>query len=333
MYRAHSSNLWFIVVGTIALVTPLGGVRADAALEEILVTGEQPGPGLWKVTRPADEHGNVLWILGTHGPLPKKMTWRSADVEAAIAGSQEVLAPGSMRAKVGPLGGLTLLPSLTGMRHNPGGAKLRDVVPPDLYVRWLRLKARYLGRDDDVENWRPIFAARELYVKAIRKSGFESSGAIWPVVERIARKSKVPVTRPEVTVGLDKPRAAIKEFKRSQLSDLECFARTIERLESDLDFMRVRANAWARGDVAHLRELTYVDQASACIAALVNSPMMLERGLDDLPSRMAATWIGAAETALAKNSSTVAVLSIDQILKPDGYVAQLRDRGYAVQDP
>jgi hypothetical protein len=45
-----------------------------ATLETVLVTGEQPGPGLWKISR--GDH--VLWILGAQYPLPKKMTWRGA---------------------------------------------------------------------------------------------------------------------------------------------------------------------------------------------------------------------------------------------------------------
>jgi hypothetical protein len=39
-------------------------------LDQVLVTGEQPGPGLWKVSK--DDH--VLWILGTLAPLPQKMS-------------------------------------------------------------------------------------------------------------------------------------------------------------------------------------------------------------------------------------------------------------------
>ena len=42
-------------------------------LEEVLVTGQQPGPGLWKVTRPSDGTDHVLWVLGSYGPLPKKL--------------------------------------------------------------------------------------------------------------------------------------------------------------------------------------------------------------------------------------------------------------------
>jgi hypothetical protein len=302
-------------------------------VEEVLVTGQQPGPGLWKVTRPGGEGGNVLWILGTHGPLPKKLEWRSRELESALAASQEVIAPVAMDAKVGPLGGITLLPSLIGIRDNPDDLALVDVVPADLYARWLPLKERYIGRDRDVEGWRPIFAAQKLYESALRKSGLERSGVVWPAVEKLARKSKVRITEPEVEVKVDKPRAAIKEFKQTPLDDLQCFAKTIERLESDLDLMRERANAWAMGDVKRLRQLTYVDNASACISAVLESRFMQERGAAQWPELRAAAWVAAAERALAANPSTVAVLSIDQILKSDGYVSRLRAKGYVVEDP
>jgi len=304
-----------------------------APIEEVLVTGQQPGPGLWKVSRPSAGDDHVLWILGTHGPLPHKMRWRSTELEAVLAESQELIGPVSMRAELGPLGGVTLLPALIGLRKNPNGQRLQDVVPAELYARWVPLKQRYIGRDNDVEEWRPIFAAQELYEKALRSSGFASFGVIWPNVEKLARKAKVKITEPEVTVPVDKPRAAIKDFKRTPLDDVECFAKTIARLESDLDVMKVRANAWATGDVARLRELAPVDNASACIAVVMNAQVMQERGYTDWPERRAAAWLSAVERAIAKNGSTVTVLSIDQILKPDGYVARLRAAGYRVEDP
>jgi len=331
-------KVWAGIVTGLALLACIGASAADSVapqppIEEVLVTGQQPGPGLWKVTRPADGTDHVLWILGSYGPLPKKMSWRSAELEAALAGSQAVIAPVSMRASVGALGGVTLLPSLVGLRRNPDGARLEDVVPPELYARWLPLKERYIGRDDDVEKWRPIFAAQELYEQALRKSGLEPYGVVWPAVEKRARKARVKIVEPEVEVRIDKPRAAIKEFKQAPLDDLECFAKTIERLESDLELMRVRANAWAVGDVEKLRTLAPVDNASACIAVALNAQVLRERGAGDWSAQRAAAWLGAVEAALAANVSTVAVLSVEQILRPDGYVAGLRARGYLVEDP
>ena len=307
--------------------------RAEDALEEVLVTGQQPGPGLWRVTRAGDPHGHVLWILGNYSPLPRKMTWRSAELAGVLAVSQAVLAPVSVSASAGPLGGVTLLPSLIGVRSNPDDKRLQEVVPADLYARWLPLKARYLGRNDGVEAWRPFFAAQELYRAALKKNDLVPYDGVWPAVRKLAREARVPITEPAIELKVKKARAAIKEFKATPFADVECFSRTLQRLESDLELMRERANAWAVGDVARLRRLAPVERASACIGVLLESSFMQQRGFGDVLERARDAWVAAAEQSLASNESTVAVLSVDEILKPDGYVAQLKNRGYVVTDP
>ena len=68
------------------------------------------------------------------------------------------------------------------MRHNPDDSRLQDVVPAELYLRWLPLKSRYIGKDDTVERWRPLFAAGELYREAIDDAGLERSTVVWTSV-------------------------------------------------------------------------------------------------------------------------------------------------------
>ena len=306
---------------------------STATLDEVLVTGEQSGPGLWRVSKSTANGEHVLWILGSYGPLPKKMSWRSKEVEATIADSQELLTSVSVNADIGFFKGLTLLPSLIGVRNNPNDAKLKEVVPPELYARWLLLKEKYIGRDNGVEKWRPIFAAQELYKEAIDDAGLANNGIVRPVVVKLAKKKGLNIVTPTIELEIEKPRTIIKGFKKAPIGDLECFAKTIERLETDLDVMRARANAWATGNVKALREMTHVDQVAACIEAVMNSQIVQHSGYQDMPARLAATWVNAAESALEKNRSTVAVLSIDEILKPDGYVAKLREKGYQVNDP
>jgi hypothetical protein len=305
---------------------------STATLDEVLVTGEQPGPSLWRVSKSTPNGEHVLWILGSHGPLPKKIFWRSKSVEATIADSQELIANSSFKADVGFFTGIFLLPSLIGIRNNPNDVKLKDTVPPELYARWLVLKEKYIGRDSTVEKWRPIFAAQELYSKAIEKSDL-APGRVWVAVEKIAKKNDVKITRPQIPIEVEKPRTMIKEFKKTELSDLDCFAKTIERLETDLDVMRARANAWATGNVKALREMTYVDQVSACIEAVLNAQMVQERGYQDMPARLATAWLAAVDTALDKNHTTFAVMQINELLKPDGYVSKLRAKGYHIDEP
>ena len=109
-------------------------------LAPMAVSGVQPGPGLWKVSR----DGRTLWVLGTLAPLPKRMEWRSQEVEDTIAQSQELLLPPmlSLDTGRGRFRTLFLLPALFKAAKNPDGGTLQEVVPADQYARWAVLKAR-----------------------------------------------------------------------------------------------------------------------------------------------------------------------------------------------
>lgn len=302
-----------------------------ATLQTVVVSGEQPGPGMWRVSK--DEH--VLWILGTLSPLPKKMEWISRDVEAAIAASQEViLSPGaSISVKGGMLRGLFLLPSLIGARNNPDDARLADVVPAELYARWVVLKARYIGRDNGIEKRRPIFASQELFVEAIGDSGMSLDDVVGKVVKKAARRNRIEVVEPRIDLRIESPGAAVRDFKKSELDDIDCFAKTMSRLETDIEAMKLRANAWASGDMEALRSLGHDDQLQVCSDAVLKASVVEERGLGDLRERIAIVWLEAAESALARNPSSLALLPVRHLLEADGLLARLRDRGYTIEAP
>jgi hypothetical protein len=218
------------------------------------------------------------------------------------------------------------------VRRNPDKKRLADVVPPETYARWQRIKPRYLGKEDDVESWRPIFAAQKLYSAAIEKSGLVGRQPWIEDIRKLAKQQKVPVVTPTIEVDIERPRAALKEFKRSPLDDVECFQRTLERVENDVETMRLRANAWATGDVETLQQLPYADVLNACANAVLSTASAQKQGLQDLPQRLRDTWVNAAEAALLGNSSTLAVVPIDEVLKKDGWVAALVARGYSLQE-
>ncbi len=311
---------------------PISAAPAQTqVLDAVVVSGVQPGPGLWRVSR--GEH--VLWVLGTLSPLPKRMKWVSREVEQVIAESQEVLlGPGAkLKTEIGMFRGLLLLPAALGSRKNPEKQKLVDVVPPELYARWQPLKAQYMGRSRGIEKQRPLFAALKLYEKAINRNRMTQDNLVSPVVKKAAKKHKVPVNQPEIEIEIGDPREAIRDFADTRLDDLDCFSKTLDRLDTDLQTMRERANAWATGDIEMLRSLPFTDQNQVCADAILNAGVMRKRGLDDMRERFAEVWLTAAEAALAKNKSTFAVLPMRQLLAPDGYIAVLRERGYEVEEP
>lgn len=300
---------------------------AGTPLEELLVTGERPGPGMWRVSK----NGHDLWILATLEPLPKNMTWRSLVVEERIANSQVVLAAPDVDIDVGFFRGLTLIPALLHARKSPDGRTLEQILPHDLYIRWLALRVKYLGSYD--EHKRPMLAAGDVYDGALNASGLTSNSMVWDVVEKAAHKDHVPVQPVLLKLKLSDAKGAVRDLgKIPQEAEVGCFAKTVERLEVDLQPMRQRANFWSLGDINGLRSLPYPDDDAACLAAFLTVPEFRDQ-YESALSRLEDLWLSTAEAAVDKNNSSFAVLPITTLLKQGGAIDQLKSRGYDVVEP
>lgn len=300
-------------------------------LDTVVVSGIQPGPGLWRV----EKDGRVMWVLGTVAPLPKRMEWNSAEVEAKVAAAGVVLMPPTVtvNAKGAMFGGLFLVPSMLKARNNPEKERLADVLPPADYARWQGLKKKYLPRNDAVEKRRPFLAAMELREEAFDQQDLSWRDIVGRVVKRAAGKTDVPIERPNVLLTVENPKAAIKEFASGAVDDLACFRRTLDQVENDLGTLATRANAWAQGEMAMLRDLTYTDNAQACTDALLGTGLAKRSGFSDLPARVQAEWMAAAEKALATHAQSFAVLPMARVVGASGYLVALEKRGYTVLAP
>ena len=305
----------------------------QAPPSQVLVEGKRPGPGLWKVSK----DGHVMWVVGMYAPLPPKMEWDDARVDRLIGQSQEVLEPPGAGVGVGVWGGLkalTALPSIVGMVKNPDGAKLHDILPAETYARWSVLKDKYLGDNDSVESFRPFFAAQTLMQAGLKKSGLSGGTEVRKQIASLAKKRDVKLTQTGFSVELDDPVRLIKDLKNSQIEDMSCFTKTLDRLESDIDAARLRANAWANGNIAEISKLEYAEREDACDEALINSPAAQKHpAFQNMRERRLASWMKAAERALASNTSTVAMLTMSDILGPRSYLAALQAKGYTVESP
>ena len=305
-------------------------IAADAIPATVVVEGRRPGPGVWKVSK--GDH--VMWVFGLYSPLPQKMEWDAARVERLVARSQEVLLPPGASIEMSWLRELTLLPSMIGMEKNPDGAKLQDVVPADVYAHWQILKGKYIGKDDGIERDRPIFAADKLLHAGLKKNGLAPNNDVRGEIGKIAGQNKVKLTPTMLAIELDDPRRTLKEFKKTQMADLGCFTKTLERLDGDIEAMRVRANAWANGNIAEIARLDFAGRDEACGDALLNSNLAKTTpALQNVRERIRANWMKTAETSLGNNTSTFALLMMKDLVGPTSYLADLQAKGYTVESP
>jgi hypothetical protein len=301
---------------------------ASDTLGEVLVTGERPGPGLWRVSK--GDHD--LWILATLAPLPKKMVWHSRVVEERIAASQVLITPPEFTPDIGFFRGLTLLPSLLHARHSPDGKTLEEELPRDLWIRWLALRVKYLGHSD--EKIRPIIAAFDLYSHALSQVGLtDEDDEVWDVVKRIASAHHVPTLHVELKVPLKDPKNAIRQLGQiPREAEIGCLEKTMERIETDLQNMVRRANLWSVGDIEGLQAMPFPNEAVACRNAFFSVPQFEAQALQ-IKGAMDAMWLSAVDSALENNVSSFAVLPISELFDAGGLLARLRGKGYTVVEP
>jgi hypothetical protein len=136
-----------------------------------------------------------------------------------------------------------------------------------------------------------------------------------------------------VELHIDDPKEVIREVGQiSSEAEIECLKTTIDRLETDLQPMRMRANLWSVGDIDGLRAVTYPDERIACLDALFSVPKLRDQ-VEHARAEVMQTWLAAAESALNDNRSSFATLPIGEFLEPDGWLAKLRAKGYSVEEP
>jgi hypothetical protein len=308
---------------------------------------------MWKVSK--GDH--VMWVLGDT-QAPPGTQWRLDQVEARLAESQLLLYPGQLDFDFGffkTIGLLTLVPSAFKVPKNPHDKTLKDVLPPEVYERWRALKIAYAPRDNDMERLRPSFAMQQLEMTVMQQLGASSRSArpnapppgqwLRPLVDKAAKKHKVKVrTSPEVElkVVLKNARGMLKFFLDLDLVDMKCVTQRLDYLERTIEYMKqsaagpVQAKPPDRVADCNEPELLFKKLESGEIpdtAGILKTINYMQQQQQLSSQRLDAQWIAAAEAALAKNESTVAVLQLRQLKNPAGHIAKLRELGYEVEEP
>jgi hypothetical protein len=333
--------LLLAVVAPILCALPLVGEAAAEAPEEIIVTGRLPGPPLWRVTK--GEH--VLWIFPYLSLIPKDMIWVSDRVERVIAESQEYIGNPHVEADTSPLllanpinwvRGYRLMKRLS---RNPDGSSLEESLTPDVYARYAALRTKYFPDEDKFEEWRPLLVGGQMTNLIQQAEGLVVGEDILDQIMRFARRNR-GMERTNVYIEIDltgsfgdlaeRAEKAMESLSREQ--EQACFEQQVSHMEEDLANMKSRANTWAQGYVDEFRNIPLVgEESNACLELAMGSS---EREmLVDGNTRIRQAWLDAVEKALDNNTSTFAVLEINELLQPDGFLQELRERGYDIREP
>jgi hypothetical protein len=292
-------------------------------IEEITVIGRYPGPPLWKVT----SGERTLWIFGDLTPVPKGLDWDPRNAQRVLDRADGVIsAPRVSAPTFNPFRIFRLLRDVRRLTRLADGTTLADVLPPDLNARYAVLHARYQRNDKRGDDLRPALAVLRLYGAALGDVGLTMDSNVGSKLKRLMRRSQAEESAPKIKTEPEVVVEALGKITRE--AELACFATVLTSIETDLEGMKERANAWASGDVAALRRFDYPDSQGNCLAMLFSSS-----GVANLRDELYAMWLAEAERALATRQTTFSVLPMRELIAADGLLAQLAARGYTVTAP
>lgn len=298
---------------------PASAAPPAPVMEDLVVTGERPGPGMWRVHRGTA----VVWILGSMSPLPKGITWRSNQVEQVLNGTAHVLVQKPFEIGIARI--LWLLITERGTLMVRGGKRLKDVLPADLHARFAVQRAKYTGDPEKWERFRPLIAAAFLQQAAFHQTGLSTRLDIGATMRALAKKHRIAVEEIKIG-GVGDVMDALKTLPPA--TENICVAASLATIERDLPRLLDRAHAWASGNVERIEKLREPAEVDACRAALDTGV-----GAVELINRMRRTWRGAIESHLQDSGVTLAVINMDMLLEPGGLLDELRAKGYDVDAP
>ena len=293
--------------------------QPPSVMDELIVTGERTGPGMWHVRHDAAQ----VWILGSMSPLPKGITWRATEVEKVLDGTSQVLVQKPFEIGIARI--LWLLITERSVLMVRGGKRLKDVLPADLHARYAAQRAKYTDDPDKWERFRPLIAAAFLQQAAFHQVGLSTRLDLGAAVRSLAKKRHVRVEEIKIA-GVSDVMDALKSLPPA--TENICVDASLVTVERDLPRLLDRAQAWASGNVERIEKLREPAEVDACRAALDTGV-----GAADLIARIRRTWLGTIEKYLQGAGVTLVVVNMDLLLEPGGLLDQLREKGYPVDAP
>jgi uncharacterized protein YbaP (TraB family) len=319
----RNATLTLVAAGLLAGCLVAEPCRADPPaappLDEIVVTSERTGPGMWHVHRGA---ANV-WILGSISPLPRDITWRSKQVELVLESTSQVLVQKPIEISIPRV--LWMLIADRKVLMVGGGKKLKDVMPPDLHARFALQRSKVTDDKEKWERFRPIIAAAFLQQAAFHQVNLSMRLDLGAALRTLAKKHGVRIEEVKVA-GASDMLEGLKTMPAA--TERICVEASLSIVESGLPRLVERAEAWAVGDVERIKNLSDLKEVDACRTALDDG-----KGAFDVIGRIRQTWLDNMEKYLRSPGTTIAVVNSDMLLERGGLLDELRAKGYEIDEP
>ena len=289
--------------------TPEAGA---AQLDDVIVQARRSGAPMWTVT----QGDSTLILVGAISGIPRDLSWRPDDLEAAAARSDLILSPQQGQASFTDLFRVMWRFRTIGLM--PDGKTSADFLTPDYQAR---LEAIMAGERN--EDWRReslLFVGFDLMQdKAGYRNGRTGEDAM-DVIRRAARRARVSV-RPVGTMRGDELIDSL--ITAPQTAHVPCVEAAIAAAEQGPDAARERAEDW--------RALRVADVVASPIDRALNQ--CWPWGDPEIAPQLRQQWAAAIETAMVSPGVTMGVAQIRLLAEEGGVLDALVARGFDVVGP
>ena len=283
-----------------------------AALDDVVVLARRSGAPMWTITR----GDSTLILVGAITSIPRGLSWRPDDLEAAAAQSDRILSPQVGQASFTDL--FRVIWRARTIARMPEGRTTADYLTPALQARLEALMA-----DERNQDWRRkslLFVGFDLMQdKAGYRSGRTGDDAM-DVIRRAARRADVPV-RPVGTVRGDELIDSL--ITAPQTAHVPCVEAAVAAAEAGPNATRDRAEDW--------RALRVAEVVASPVDKALNQ--CWPWGDPEIAPQLRQQWAEAIETALASPGVTMGVAPIRLLAEAGGVLDALEARGFEVVGP
>lgn len=313
MGRYYAALASVLVLG---VATAASAQQAPSQIETVTVTAHTQAPAIWHATK----GGADVAILGIVQPLPDGFAWNTKPLEAMLDGARRVLLP--PRVEMGVLSGAWFYLTQRDLLHPPDGKTLWDILDPQVAARLARACDLLHEPKDRYSDNSPIVAAMHLG-SDFRHVHYLTTHEPEDTIRALARARGVAIRR-IATYDL------IPSGRELLTLPPATSGKCIDASAADIDFqsrhVQAAADAWAVGDVAGMAANWSRSNLYMCLVGLSPHATALDaRSIDDT--------VNAITDAIDGGGRAIAVVDIGIMLRRDGVLDRLRERGISVVGP